>query len=75
MTPKGKGSYILEVEFSGGGKSEITVDSGAEENVCPFEWGKQFGLVEADTWMRFKNASGGEILHYGQRNVMAMSPF
>ena len=25
---------------------EITVDSAAEESVCPHAWGKQFGLRE-----------------------------
>jgi hypothetical protein len=28
----GKGSYLLDVSFSGGKRTEITVDSGAEEN-------------------------------------------
>ena len=36
----GKGSYLMQVRFLGGEKTEITVDSGAEEKVCPWEWGK-----------------------------------
>ena len=43
----------------GGGETEITVDSAAEESVCPREWGKQFGLRAADEWMKFASASGG----------------
>ena len=44
---KKKGSYVLDVEFVmkkenetiSLGKGEITVDSAAEESVCPIEWG------------------------------------
>ena len=35
LRPNGKGSYLMDVQFVGGGKAEITVDSGAEESVCP----------------------------------------
>ena len=31
----GKGPYLMHIKFVGGGQTEITVDSGAEENVCP----------------------------------------
>ena len=58
-----------------GEDTEIVVDSGAEESVCPLEWGSQFGIREADRWMKFKNASGGEIRHYGHRDVFVTSPF
>ena len=44
LRPNGKGSYLMDVVFEGGGKAEITVDSGAEESVCPWEFGQQFGL-------------------------------
>ena len=71
----GKGSYLMEVNFVGGGRTEITVDSGAEENVCPWEWGEQFETTDADTWMNFRNASGGHIAHYGRRDVLVTSPF
>eukprot|EP00973_Karenia_brevis_P060620 8430855-Karenia_brevis.AAC.1 len=43
LTPNGRGSYLMKVEFVGGGKTEVTVDSGAEESACPWEWGQQFG--------------------------------
>ena len=39
LKPNGKGSYWMDVYVVGGGKTEITVDSGAEEDVCPREWG------------------------------------
>eukprot|EP00973_Karenia_brevis_P072759 10104940-Karenia_brevis.AAC.1 len=32
MIPNGRGSYVLKVNFVGGGPTEITVDSGAEES-------------------------------------------
>ena len=51
------------------------MDSGAEESVCPWDWGSQFELKPASTWMMFKNASGGIIEHYGTREVMVVSPF
>ena len=66
----------MEVEFVGGDKTMITVDSGAEENVCPWEWGeKLFGTQKAGSWMSFKNASGGDIPHWGQREIKVISPF
>ena len=69
LRKNGKGSYLMDVCFVNGGRTEITVDSGAEENVCPQTWGSQFGLQPADKWMNFRSASGSEIAHYGKRNV------
>ena len=71
----GKGSYMLDVCFVDGEKTSITVDSGAEENVCPWGWGKQFKVSETHTPMHFRNASGGVIEHFGQRDVVVESPF
>ena len=59
LKPNGKGSYLMEVKCVGGGPTWITVDSGAEESVCPWEWGAQFGVYAADSWMSFKDAQGG----------------
>ena len=61
LKENGKGSCLMDLDFVGGGRTQIRVDSGAEENVCPKEWGKQFGLAEADEWMRLASASGGPI--------------
>ena len=36
LKPNGKGSFVMQVKFSNGEQTEITVDSGAEENVCPW---------------------------------------
>ena len=65
----------MKVRFGGGEDTEIIGDSGAEENVCPWNWGKQFGMKDADTWLHFKDASGGTIAHHGKRNVQVESPF
>ena len=75
LRPNGKGSYILDVRFVGGEVAEIVVDSGAEESVCPRNWGAQFGLKKPDRQMTFRNASGGTITHYGEREVLVTSPF
>ena len=55
LRPNGKGSYLMDVSFVGGGKAEVTVDSGAEESVCPLAWGSQFEIQPAEKWMNFKN--------------------
>ncbi len=73
LRENGNGSYILGVQFLGGEKTETTVDSGAEESVCPWEWGSQFGTSAAGVWMTFRDAQGGEIEHYGQGDVKVLS--
>ena len=76
LKPQGKGSYVMDVQFVGGEKTVITVDSGAEESVCPWDWGERlFGTSAAENWMTFKNASGGNIPHWGKRKVKVISPF
>ena len=54
-----------------GVRSEITVDSAAEESVCPHKWAEQFGTspVVKGHELRLVNASGGKITHYGSRKV------
>ena len=69
LRKNGRGSYLMDVTFASGKKTEITVDSGAEESVCPWNWGEQFGIYNASAWMSFKDAQGGYIEHYGQREV------
>ena len=65
----------MDVEFAYGGKvvgiSEITIDSGAEESVCPGSFGKMFNVKVArdEEKMRLVNASGWMIEHVGQRDV------
>ena len=75
LRQNGRGSYLMDVHFSGGESTSITVDSGAEESVCPWAWGSQFPVVEPDRWMSFAHASGGSIEHYGAREVVVSSPF
>ena len=47
----------------------ITVDSAAEESVCPKEWGEVYELKEPEKWLRFTNASGGRMGHYGAKEA------
>ena len=75
LYPSGNGSYIMKVKFVNGIETEITVDSGAEENVCPFWWGEHFGIRDADRWLHLINASGDIIPHYGTRTVQMTAPF
>ena len=51
--------------------TEITVNSAAEESVCPRGWAEQFGMkpVEPGKEMKLVNASGGRIAHWGSRRV------
>ena len=84
MLQQVRSSYVINVEFvkrvpgAGGefkfevmGKATITVDSGAEESVCPLGWGESFGLetVKPGNEMRMINAGGGVMPHFGSRNV------
>ena len=74
LRPNGRGSYLMDVEFKGGAKTSITVDSGAEESVCPRGWGSPFPIIASVPAREFRNASGCSIAHYGPREVMLVSP-
>ena len=52
------------------GAGEITVDSAAEESVCPKNWGEAFQTRRPSRWLRFVNASGGPMGHYGEKTAM-----
>ena len=53
------------------GKGFITVDSAAEESVCPEDWcvGSEFKAVKPGEEINLINASGGRINHNGERDV------
>ena len=84
MMEKKGGSYVLKVEFvkrkgdgnveewESLGKEMVTVDSGAEESVCPLGWGAEFGMkpVVPGKEMRMVSAGGAEMRHYGSRKVL-----
>ena len=55
-----------------GVRAEITVDSAADESVCPRAWAEHFGTnaVEHGKELKLINASGGRINHYGSRKVL-----
>ena len=55
--------------------TEVTVDSAAEESVCPMAWGEHFGLdpVQPGKHMSFISANGGRIAHHGSRKVVVRS--
>ena len=74
MRENGNGPYLMDVEFADGTRGTITVDSGAEESVCPWDWGSQFPVREGQK-RRFRNASGGIIPHWGSREVVVKTPF
>ncbi len=49
------------------GSGEITIDSAAEESVCPKAWGAVYPMKEPQRQLQFTNASGGRVQHYGER--------
>ena len=57
----------VESTFRPVGAGEITVDSAAEESVCPKMWGKAYPLREPARRLKFMSASGGSMKHYGER--------
>ena len=75
LRPNGKGSYLLDAKFKGGENISVVVDSGAEENVCPIWWGKQFGMSEPKAWLNSSGANGAKIPHYGKRAIIMESTF
>ena len=52
-----------------GVRAEITVDSAADESVCPQDWARQFGTGPSRKHLKLVNAGGGPIAHYGSRQV------
>ena len=69
------GSFVLDIDFRDGGSSNIVVDSGAEENVCPKNWGSQFGLSDPRFPLLLKGAGGEKLDHHGERRVHFTAPF
>ena len=67
MRRKG-GAYVIDVVIDGK-EEEITIDSVAEEPVCPVWWGKDAGLETSGARMKLVNASGAAIKHHGARKV------
>ena len=73
LRENGRGSYLMDVEFVGGGKGAINANSGVEEGVCPREWGDRFRINEGVEKLKLRGANGGEIKHYGERDVLVTS--
>ena len=72
MRKKG-GAYVVDVALVGSGqKTEITIDSAAEESVCPEDWAKEFETTKLQVGeeMTLVSANGGTINHYGKRKVI-----
>ena len=73
LRENGRGSYLMDVNFVGGGKGEITVDRGAEEDVCPKDWVSRSKINEEVKKLKFRGANGGEIKLYGERDLFVTS--
>ena len=52
-----------------GSRREITVDSVAEDSVCPKMWGKGYPLREPARRLEFMSATGGSMNHYGEKEA------
>ena len=65
------GVYLLDAMMPDGSWTEITVDSGAADNVCPLGWGQCFGMQTLQDRQRinFVGPNGMQIQHYGSRDV------
>ena len=66
--------FIGEIDkskYEVGERREVTIDSAAEESVCPKAWEEQSGLREVadEKKLRLVSANGGRIEHYGEREV------
>ena len=61
---------IFWMLLTGGKKTEITVNNGAEENACPWDCEEEFGLNQVSKKLVFR-----WIEHYGGRKVFVHSPF
>ena len=75
LRPNGRGPFLMAVKFLNGEKTFITVDSGAEESVCPWDWGERFGIDTEGKKYSFRSASGDWIEHWGHRDVLVTSFF
>ena len=65
----------MRVQFVDGTEQDIVVDSGAEESVCPVEFGqKLYGMEESKRMFKFRGAGGNVIKHHGQR-TLNVAPF
>ena len=76
MRKKG-GAYVVDVALVGSGQTtEITIDSAAEEPVCPREWAKEFDMIKVKEGeeMKLVSANSGKISHYGRRKVIFEAP-
>ena len=69
------GSYVLDAILQKTGSTEITIDSGAEDNVCPPHWAPEFPCITTGLKRAFRGADGNPIPHYGSKNVTVVSPF
>ena len=70
------GSYVMDVRLTKSSDlTEITVDSGAEDNVCPLNWTSEYPFLDDTPQKSFKGADGSDIHHYGSKNVVVYSLF
>ena len=70
---KGLNRDISQVNKGGGASREITIDSAAEESVCPLSWGhREFGVMSFGKLgkLYFRAANGSRIQHFGRRKCL-----
>ena len=66
-----RGIYVVQGRMGGTrDQIEMTVDSGAEESVCPPTWGDHFGIDTTVHKLQFRGADGNMIQHLGDRSVL-----
>ena len=67
--------YLLDAKMLDDSWTEITVDSGAADNVCPLGWGQCFGMqtLQDRQKINFVGPNGSPITHYGKRDVQVQA--
>ena len=74
LRPHGQGSYLMDVQFVGGENRDYGGQWGGRERLS-LGMRRTVPGGAPERVMRFRNACGGPIQHYGRGDVVVASPF
>ena len=66
---------MMDVSLEKSGMAAITIDSGAEENVCPVDRAPEYKSRNVAAKRSFMGADGKSIQRHGMKDVVVFSPF